>query len=276
VQDCGHDAFCFGCIQGHVVCPLCQVRITKWERTTIKPQVNPLIRSLQDAREEPGADSLIAQPSQKIRKGGAPVAEAAAEKVIMNSPVHVPDEYRSDSDEDDEGLQHWYSDDVFSEGGMRSMVLEEQNKPAGTSVASTLLRSEIRDDSCTAVAADIHAKALESEVPTGNTKLKRKPISGPNTDDIENHTRVAKKSITEILSAAPTLADKGVANTTRHVSTAGAQKRKPGRPPSAMKQLAQVLDYEGKSESLTSQPSGRKSISRQSGRLTVPSKFKDL
>jgi hypothetical protein len=80
------------------------VRITQWERTNIEPRVNPLIRSLHNAHDEPIVDCSILPPTQKIRKGGVAVAEAAANTIVMKSPMHVADEYHSDSDQKDEGL----------------------------------------------------------------------------------------------------------------------------------------------------------------------------
>jgi hypothetical protein len=81
---------------------------------------------------------------------------------------------------------------VFREGGKLSVVTEEQDEPTSIPASSTLPISEIKrhikDDSCVLVGVDIHAKSLECTEPARNSKLKRKQVSGPNIDDIENHT----------------------------------------------------------------------------------------
>jgi hypothetical protein len=120
------------------------------------------------------------------------VAEAAPETIVMKAHVHVADEYESDSDREDDRLQHWCGDDVFSQRGKRSVFMKVQDELACTPGSSTMPNSEIggyvRDDSCVLVAADINANSLEFEEPAGKSKLKRKQVSGPDIVDIGNHT----------------------------------------------------------------------------------------
>ncbi|KAG0574757.1 hypothetical protein KC19_VG288300 [Ceratodon purpureus] len=103
---CGHDTFCFKCISGVEKCPLCSKEVAGWVPLQQKLSVRPL---------------LVSPP-------------AAA--------VEDREDLEDSDDEVGAGLVHWCNDDVFSEGGVRTMVGNDANKKKRLDLSEELPKKE--------------------------------------------------------------------------------------------------------------------------------------
>ncbi|KAG0556225.1 hypothetical protein KC19_11G036400 [Ceratodon purpureus] len=197
---CGHDNFCFKCISGLVNCPICTTKIGGWVVTSHKS--NP---------------SLF------------PPAEAVGDHTDANES--------SDDEDNPVGVVEWCDDDLFSQGGVRTVLgstvanesvrLEggensgEKERPSlendEVAVAETPERTEDRAPSPKKTfirratrtmateepgVADVE---LESSRPIIALSKKRRGRRSLDVDTL-NHTRLMERPLTEILIAAP-LAD---------------------------------------------------------------------
>ena len=243
MQACGHDAFCFKCISGVEKCPVCTKDIAGWVR----------------------------------------IPKKAIERAEHVSPVPVPDEPEGpeESDDDDSaGLVHWCDDDLFSQGGVRTVFGTNSNEKSGIEVTeaespteetrgeerpqdgSTSSPTRIEDsvpepqktftrrasrtvpEELTPAIGDVETLSTK---PRGTLSKKR----GRKLVDVEtlNHTRVMERPLTEILVEAPVYVE-------------------PVLKPKG-KNVQPELTFAGKRL--------RTAATRSSGlRLTIPAKFRDL
>ena len=192
MQACGHDTFCFRCIDRMKKCPLCSKEIAGWVPLQQKSSVRPSLFS------------------------AAPVVED-----------------REDSDDEDSaGLVHWCTDDVFSQGGVRTVVgndadvktplqiteetpkdLSPQEQLPVDEAAESPDRIDIlspepqRTFSRRVVKTVVQDEAMVAVVETQSAKPAA-PLAkkrGRKSADVEtlNHTRLMERPLTEILVDAP-------------------------------------------------------------------------
>jgi hypothetical protein len=261
LQVCGHDSFCFGCIQGLQVCPICDKGIAGWAPIGQKSTVNPLLSTLGGASDV-ALDPLIARSSKSASKGAShnklkefPIVAAVEDIDAVEEAAY--------SDDEPEGLVHWCGNDIFKEGGVRSVLpgpeeehLEpEVKKPIQPTKAGVeAMRTSGRLSSKATVAAATTIKVVEDQV----VAPKRKRSNLDKDDRSLNHTRIVEKPLNEILSAAPLVSnvEKPLRMGTEDTNTS-VPKKKPGCPPEGVKAKSSTSEAQ-KSVSRTTQ--GRQAI----------------
>ena len=233
MQACGHDSFCFKCISGLEKCPLCSKEIVGW----------------------------VALPQK---------SNARQSLISSTSAVANDADLEESDDEDSRGLVHWSSEDVFSQGGVRTMIGTENN--GGDLSEEPACKERPQEDSPQEegleVVDKIEVQALEPEKTFTRRVAKTVPMEEFMVGDAENkstkpatalskkrgrlsldvetlnHTRLMERPLTEILVQGPLV-----------VEPVRKARGKKGQPASTS-------------------CVGKRSRGNQ-GRLTVPAKFRD-
>jgi hypothetical protein len=115
VQPCGHDVFCFPCVQGLLECPICSGEVTGWGRIKKQSKPNPFQPST-----SAGQNTKVAFPVVTNTIVGEDSNCERDMDLTQDQPMdNAEDLYYSGSDSD-EGTRTWCADYEFSQGGARS------------------------------------------------------------------------------------------------------------------------------------------------------------
>jgi hypothetical protein len=265
VQGCGHDIFCFGCIQGCEVCPACKKKIDGWEPIKRKSRVSPLLHSLGGAQDAGFVDPPTGKSSKMGTKGASlnlskelPILpdDGAAQNLSKKLPIlqDVVEDF-DDSNSEGDGFTHWCEDDEFAQGGVRS--ISEDPKMVEFNVATR--------------------EQADEERTVAPMKKRSRPTIDINT---LNHTRIVERALDEILEATPTVPEleKRLGEEIDNATTT-TLKKKSGCPRGGSK--AKVPSIEQRRLAEFSQLAdttiqSQRSTPRTQGRQTIPAKFRGL
>lgn len=111
-QACGHDVFCFPCIQGLEQCPLCGGAVTGWGRISPRSKPSPTLILPRVDSQHGGHGNVPANTVHVEVKSDCPADDAEkADSFTADS---------SDGSDSDNRLVQWCGSDTFSNGGARS------------------------------------------------------------------------------------------------------------------------------------------------------------
>lgn len=254
LQECGHNCFCFPCVQGLKACPICKQHINGWEPLQPISTVSPLLLSLGGA-EDIELDALLAKPVVvKKRKGDAtsPILEEIRVSTVQLDAEEDGGNMSDDSSGGRTGWVEYCDDETFRQGGSRTVSI---------TTAIDLCNDE----------------GTEEEQPTKEANF-GVFNDGPNPRLKRSRAGKTMKALKEICGApiAPAVKDKrvgvGLQSTTEVVSI----RKKVGRPSAASKAHKIAAKEDLRTLRSTTPQSVIPPRSTPRPRLTVPAKFRDL
>ncbi|KAG0591096.1 hypothetical protein KC19_1G149000 [Ceratodon purpureus] len=247
LKACGHDTFCFGCVNGMTVCPTCKEKIGGWEATA-------KVHTIRNVAVKGGATGMMASAStgnnEDLGSKGAPVVAFSGEEC---ADIVESDEESDEDDHRNDGLVHYCDDETFRKGGVRSVSVEHLLKGVEEEVLLTTDEAE-QTETVATTSHQLEAPPSTSPNPARekerSTVVKKKRSEKEQIDDSMNHTRIVKRTMDEILGL---------------VKEDEPPKKKPRRPRSVVKRSGPE-----------SSGQGIRVPRNGTGRQTVPAKFRDM
>jgi hypothetical protein len=262
VQGCKHELFCFGCIQGKQLCPLCNAEILGWEK--IKPAVKFGSAVASIAGEASNATTWFQTAEEELPSVEAHDAVGASTDF---------DTLLGDSSDDERNFIHWSGDEDFAKGAKRSQravneiseAVHDETAPEGIT-----LPDSPRGRKRTAVVSSTVA-------PKDSTTCMNKNGEKRSVMHLENQTRIVVKAMDEILHAAPSAVaiQKSSLEGGEYVEVPA--KKRCGRPPGSRRAATQTTQPSGGvSTNTTTSTRCRSGRGRERVTQNIPTKFRGL
>ncbi|KAG0561773.1 hypothetical protein KC19_9G090800 [Ceratodon purpureus] len=230
IKACGHDVFCFVCIQGLQSCPVCAGRVTGWGRNNAKSTPTPLL-DLTDDRVERNTESIVEPSKEDVDEVQITVAEGREDE------LEACIEDLSSGSDTDNGLVKWCGPEEFRNGGTRSRqhieeAEEDQSEGESDRPATPGPRNSKR---FSAVSTLLESGGIDAELESTSVGRKRSRSKHPTAGHMQKFKKIVEMAAEEILGPVPGADMSGTGGATDIEPTPKPRKRNVGRPPSASK-----------------------------------------